>query len=101
MKDRHKNEQTELLFRALLSVETEKECAALFADLCTYKEVEEMSRRLWAAKRLSEGKIYTDIASETGLSTATISRVNTALRYGAGGYSSVLERICAVDSDDE
>ena len=52
-----------------------------------------MSRRLSAAKMLDEDKIYTEIAEETGLSTATISRVNRCLKYGSDGYVRVLERL--------
>ena len=54
-----------------------------------------MSRRLTAAKMLDENKIYTEIAEETGLSTATISRVNRCLKYGSDGYARVLERLGA------
>ena len=52
-----------------------------------------MSKRLLAAKMLKDNYIYTEIAERTGLSTATISRVNRCLKYGSDGYITVLERL--------
>ena len=93
MKDTIKDEKLELLFRGILSLKTEEECCNFFEDLCTVPELQEMSRRLYAARLLSENCIYTDIAERTGLSTATISRVNRCLKYGADGYSTILARL--------
>ena len=93
MNETMKDEKLELLMRAILSLETEEECFNFFEDLCTVPELQEMSRRLYAARLLSENCVYTDIAERTGLSTATISRVNRALKYGADGYVSVLSRL--------
>ena len=83
----------EYLFEGILTLKTVEECAALFDDLCTINEVIEMSNRMAAAKMLSEGKTYTEIMEKTGLSTATISRVNRCIKYGSDGYSAVLERL--------
>ena len=83
----------EYLFRGILTLETVEDCRAFFEDLGTVKELSEMSRRLTAAKMLDEEKVYTEIAEETGLSTATISRVNRCLRYGSDGYERVLRRL--------
>ena len=41
---------------------------------------------------LSEGMIYNDILERTGASSATVSRVNRSLNYGADGYKNVLPR---------
>lgn len=83
----------EQLYRALLALSGPEDCAAFFEDLCTYQELAEMARRLEVARLLRQGLNYQRIAAETGVSTATISRVNRALRYGAGGYRLVLERL--------
>lgn len=88
-----RDEKTELLFSAILALKTKDECADFFDDLCTVPELLEMSRRIFAAKLLSENKIYTDIAEQTGLSTATISRVSRSLKYGSDGYRRVLDRL--------
>lgn len=87
-----KDEKTDALFDAILSLRSREECYLLFEDLCTIPEVREMSRRLDAAALLAKGCVYTEIAEKTGLSSATISRVNRALLYGDGGYRMVLER---------
>ena len=87
------DERTEYLFRGILTLKTVEDCQAFFEDLCTVKELSEMSRRLSAAKMLDENKSYTGIAEETGLSTATISRVNRCLKYGSDGYVRVLKRL--------
>ena len=84
----------EYLVRGIMTLQTPEECKAFLYDLCTESELQEMSRRLQAAKMLKSGRIYTDIAEETGLSTATISRVNRCLKYApGGGYITVIERL--------
>ena len=88
-----KNADIDYLFSAILSLENEEECYAFFEDLCTVSEIKEMSKRMLAAKLLNAGSIYSDIARETGLSTATISRVNRCLKYGNDGYLTALERL--------
>ena len=81
------------LSRAILELRTPEECYEFFSDLCTVAELQEMSKRLLAAKMLRENYIYTEIAEKTGLSTATISRVNRCLKYGSDGYMTVLDRL--------
>ncbi|MCQ2433341.1 MAG: YerC/YecD family TrpR-related protein [Clostridia bacterium] len=93
MNDKMKDERMDLLFRGILTLQSVEECYDFFEDLCTVPELQEMSRRLYAAKLLSENCIYTDIADRTGLSTATISRVNRCLKYGEDGYKTVLDRL--------
>ncbi len=86
-------EQTDFLFRAILSLNNIEECRAFFSDLCTVSELREMAKRLEAARMLDENRIYADVARETGLSSATISRVNRCLKYGSDGYAAVLPRL--------
>ena len=83
----------EYLVHAILLLQTPDECRAFLHDICTESELQEMSRRLQAALMLKAGFIYTDIAEKTGLSTATISRVNRCLRFGSDGYLRVLDRL--------
>ncbi len=83
----------DLLYRAVLSLKTPEECRAFFEDLCTVAELKAMSQRLEVAQLLDEGLIYNDILQRTGASSATISRVNRALQYGADGYKTVLPRV--------
>ncbi|MBQ3589347.1 MAG: helix-turn-helix domain-containing protein [Clostridia bacterium] len=81
------------LFEAILSLKTVEECYAFFEDACTIKEIIEIAQRLKAAKMLKDGVNYAEISKETGMSTATISRVNKCLEYGNGGYNIVIERL--------
>ena len=85
--------QTDLLYEAVLSLETPEECRAFFQDLCTVAELRAMAQRLEVAQLLDEGLIYNHILQRTGTSSATISRVNRALQYGADGYKTVLPRL--------
>ena len=86
-------DQTGLLYEAILSLETPEECRAFFQDLCTVAELRAMAQRLEVAQLLDKGLIYNDILQRTGASSATISRVNRALQYGADGYKTVLPRL--------
>ncbi len=90
----------ERLYDALLSLKTRQECAALLEDLCTIQEVSDMVNRLEAARLLKGGANYLQVSRQTGMSTATISRVNRSLRYGAGGYQAVLDRLMLEENAD-
>ena len=81
------------LFSGILMLHTPEDCCSFFEDLCTESELQEMARRLQAAKMLKNNYIYSEIAKQTGLSTATISRVNRCLKYGNDGYLTILERL--------
>lgn len=88
-----KNEQTDLLFEAILSLNSQEECYKLFEDLCTIHEIQALAQRMEVAKLLRARITYHEIAERTGASTATISRVNRCLTYGADGYNMVLDRL--------
>ena len=81
------------LFRAILSLKNEDECSRFLEDLCTISELQAMKQRFEVALLLDEGRIYSEIAKDTGASTATISRVNKCLKYGADGYRTALDRL--------
>ena len=90
---RLKSERADMLARAFLSLKNEDDCYKLFEDLFTIREVQDLSQRLEVAQLLSCKATYTEFVDRTGVSTATIGRVNRALNYGAGGYKLVLERL--------
>ncbi len=92
MKNIH-TESTKEFFKALLLLETEEECRDFFEDICTVKELQDISQRLEVARMLDDGKSYQVVSKETGASTATISRVNRCLVYGSGGYKKILEKL--------
>ncbi|MDE6727280.1 MAG: TrpR-like protein, YerC/YecD [Oscillospiraceae bacterium] len=90
-----KNEENfKMLYKAVLSLKNESECAAFFEDLCTPQELSAIAQRLSVAGMLTDGCVYNTIVEKTGASTATISRVNKTLNYqAAGGYKIVFDRI--------
>lgn len=88
-----KDDITDQLFRAILSLKTEEECYQFFEDVSTIGELKSMAQRLEVARLLKAGVIYDDIVAATGASTATISRVKRCLYYGADGYKTVLARL--------
>ena len=90
---RNESENLEFLFQGILTLSGIEECRAFFEDLCTVTELNEMARRLRAAKMLNENHVYNTVAEQTGLSTATISRVNRCLKYGKDGYAAILPRV--------
>jgi len=88
-----RSDATDKLFESILKLESIEECYAYFEDLCTVKEIQDMSQRLEAAMLLDSGDSYLKIVEKTGLSTATIGRVSKCLNYGAGGYRMAIDRM--------
>lgn len=88
-----RNDSTDQLFRAVLSLRDLDECYRFFGDLLTVQELSAFAQRLQVARMLSEGKTYETIRGEIATSSSTITRVNTELRYGSGGYQMVLDRL--------
>ena len=85
-------ERSNLLYESILMLKDLDECRKFFEDLCTVAELRAMEQRFEVALLLSDGMIYNDILERTGASSATISRVNRSLNYGADGYKHVLPR---------
>ena len=92
--------RSELLYESILTLQSVEECRNFFQDLCTMSELRAMEQRMEVAVLLSDGMIYNDILERTGASSATISRVNRALQYGADGYQTVLPRIRELTKED-
>ena len=84
--------ETDRLYDAILSLQSREACYRFFDDLCTFSEITAMAQRLQVAGMLLEGKTFSQISAETGVSSATITRVNKCLGYGSGGYGQVLEK---------
>ena len=88
-----KDKFTEQLFEAILKLETKEECYNFFQDIATIGEIKALGQRLEVARMLKEGYTYDHIVDETGVSTATISRVKRSLEYGEDGYNLILARL--------
>ncbi len=86
-------ESVDRLFQTILNLQTIEECYAYFEDLCTIKEILDMSQRLDTAILLSEGLSYQKIAEQVSVSSATIGRVSKCLNYGSGGYKNAIEKL--------
>lgn len=97
---RLQSERADALAQAFLALENKEDCYRLFEDLFTIREVQDLSQRLEVAQLLSRKATYTEIVEKTGVSTATIGRVNRALNYGAGGYQLVLKKMREEDADE-
>ena len=93
MNKRPKKPRNEKLYEAILSLRDLDECMRFFDDLCTVTELMAMEQRYQVASLLHQGMIYNDILARTGASSATISRVNRSLQYGADGYALAFERL--------
>ena len=91
------DENMDALFDAILSLENKEECYRFFEDICTIKELKAISQRLEVVKLLVAEQTYHAIEEQTGASTATISRINRALNYGADGYHLVLKSLGYLD----
>lgn len=98
--DKLRGHALDQLFQAILSLETLEECYSFFDDLATVNEIQSLAQRLEVARMLRDGNTYQKIESETGASTATISRVKRCLNYGNDAYEMVLERIAATKKNE-
>lgn len=81
------------LYQGILKLKTVKECRAFFRDLCTLGELQEFSERFEVAKLIDEGMSYREIATRTGVSTATVTRIAQWLKHGEGGYRLIIDRL--------
>ncbi len=84
---------SDTLYRAITALKDEDECRRFLQDLCTISELKAMEQRIDVAMLLDDGMIYSEILERTGASSATISRVNRCLHYGAGGYKALIPRL--------
>ena len=78
------NKMIDDLYDLIASLKSREECRALFSDMCTNKEIEQMAQRIYAARLLIEGKTYNQVIEETDISSATLSRVSRCVQYGEG-----------------
>ena len=89
--DRLRTPDVERLLSAFVALGDPDDVYAFLQDVCTVREIQEMSQRLEVARMLSDGEHYDHIREVTGASTTTISRVSRSLHYGADGYRTVLQ----------
>ena len=85
-----KQERIQQLYEIITRIDSIDDCRALFEDLCTIKEVENMAERCYAAKLLLAGNTYNQVMAQADISSATLSRVSRCVQYGRG-YSKLLK----------
>jgi TrpR-related protein YerC/YecD len=93
MNDKISKDMIDLLFGTIVKLQSIEDCKALFTDLCTANEIEQMAQRIRSAELLLEGKTYAQVMAETEISSATLSRVSNCIRHGTGGYKKFLKDI--------
>ena len=91
MNSTDKQEHLDYLFNLIASIDSPGDCRALFADLCTVKELENMAERCYAAKLLLEGNTYNQVMAQAEISSATLSRVSRCVQQGKG-YSRLIKK---------
>jgi TrpR-related protein YerC/YecD len=85
------NKKSKELFRVIARLNNEEDVARFCRDIMTESEIEAISGRWQAAKLLSEGLPQREVSDKTGVSIATVTRVNKWLKRGMGGYEKALE----------
>lgn len=93
--------EAQRLFAALRSLKTDDEARAFLGDLCTPREIDDLSQRLEVATMLQQGRSYVDVSRATGASSTTVSRVSKCLNGERGGYRLVLGRIDGEEGREE
>lgn len=101
MSRKPRKEHSMLLYESVMQLRDVDECFRFFEDLCSPAELYAMEQRFEVAKLLHDGQVYTDIMEQTRASSATISRVNRVLNYGAGGLNDLFERQDASKPSEE
>ena len=90
---KYRCESVDRLFKAILNLETLEECYEFFDDICTIKEIQDMTQRMDTAILLANGYSYQKITEIVDVSTATIGRVSKCLNYGSGGYRKAIDKL--------
>ena len=90
---RNQSEPIDQLFQGILSLKSAEECYTFFSDLFTVQELTAFAQRFQGAGLLLDGNTYEMVRNQVPVSSSTITRINTELRYGSGGYQLVLNRL--------
>lgn len=89
--DKIRTPEVESLLATFAALDNPEDIYALLIDMCTIREITDMSQRLEVARLLSQKVSYAEVQKATGVSSTTISRVSKCLNYGAGGYTRAVE----------
>lgn len=81
------------LIDAIITLDDHDTAQRFLRDLCTKRELDEMVARWAVVRGLAQGTPYRALHDATGVSTATITRINDWVRNGTGGYGEALDRL--------
>lgn len=84
------NSRMDQLISAFLSIDNKNLMFAFLKDLLTQPEMDELVNRLEVARLLNDGISQREVSGVTGVSIATVTRVNQWLNRGNNGYKQVL-----------
>ena len=96
----YRSESIDKLFKTLMQFDSVEDFYLFFDDVCTINELKDMAQRFEVAAMLEKKINYNTIAAQTGVSTATISRVSRCLNYGDGGYKLALQKLKEIEKDE-
>ena len=82
--DQSHHSKTDALYQLIAETTDPEDIRALFDDLCTRKEIENMAERVFAARLLLENNTYAQVMEQCSISSATLSRVSRCVQYGTG-----------------
>ena len=68
-----RKERIDALLRLITNIDNEADCRALFEDLCTQKELENMAERCYAAALLLQGNTYSQVTAAANISSSVAS----------------------------
>lgn len=92
-----KDDLTDQLCEALLTLKNKEEVYDFLEDVATVAEIRAFAQRLQVAKLLLSGDSYPLISKSTGASTATISRVKKTVDYGRDAFKLAFDRMEALE----
>ena len=88
-----KTKDTDILFDAILLLESMKDAENFFRDLLTEQEITEFANRFKAASLLDGGASYLEVQKATGMSSTTVARIAKSLNKGMNGYKTQLSKM--------
>lgn len=101
MSDKLRTPLVDKLLTVLASMDSTDEVYDFLLDLCTVREIAEMSQRLEVARLLAGGKATSTCKTSRGPRPPRSACVSKCLNYGSGGYEDALRIIAAGDATGE
>ena len=85
-------DEAKSLIKAFVTIDNEKDCKLFLGDLLTPQEVEDLSRRLEAARLLNEGVAFDEVCKRMKMSSLTLTRIYRGWKKGSG-YKLIFKKL--------